>query len=119
MSSETVLTKSEKPVKRLARWRHVMELPEESNDADKLWGFVAAHVEDKWRRKPCFLAQKAWKLLAGKVMVGYKPRTGGEVGGIPVAMPGRLASWRRQGRKDNVNVNVNINWSEKYAQDLK
>lgn len=107
-SSETVLTKSEKPSKKLARWRHVMELPGNDGDADKLWNFVAAHVEDKWRKKPCPLAEKAWKQLTGKVMVGYKP--GRVVGGIPCAMPGRLASWRRQG-----GVNSVVDWSEKYV----
>ena len=110
VSSETVLTKSEKPSKRLARWRHVMEIPENGNDAEKLWIFVAAHVEDKWRKKPCFLAQKAWKLLTSKAMAGYTPRVGGETEGIPVAMPGRLASWRRRSTKDG------FDWSEKYAR---
>lgn len=110
-SSETVLTKSEKPSKRLARWRHVMELPGNDGDAEKLWNFVAAHVEDKWRKKPCPLAEKAWKQLTGKVMVGYKSRRAVEVGGIPRAMPGRLASWRRQG-----GANVVVDWSEKYAE---
>ena len=85
-----------------------MELPGNGGDADKLWNFVAAHVEDKWRKKPCPLAEKAWKQLTGKVMVGYKP--GRVVGGIPCAMPGRLASWRRQGGVDSV-----VDWSEKYV----
>jgi hypothetical protein len=106
-SSETVLTKKEKPSKMLGRWRHVMELPENGDDVERLWSFVAAHVEDKWRKKPCFLAQKAWKLLTGKVMVGYKARGSGETDGIPLAMPGRLASWRRPSKDDKVN------WSEK------
>ena len=44
----------------------------------------------------------------GQVMVGYKP--GRVVGGIPCAMPGRLASWRRQGGVDSV-----VDWSEKYV----
>lgn len=110
VSSETVLTKSEKPSKKLARWRHVMEVPENGNDAEKLWSFVAAHVEDKWRKKPCFLAQKAWKLLTSKAMVGYKPRRGGETEGIPVAMPGRLASWRRR------SIQSGVDWSEKYVR---
>ena len=109
VSSETVLTRSEKPSKRLARWRHVMEVPENGNDVEELWNFVAAHVEDKWRKKPCVLAQKAWKLLTGKVMVGYKPRRGGEMEGIPVAMPGRLASWRRRSTQNSVD------WSEKWV----
>ncbi len=84
-----------------------MELPENGDDVERLWSFVAAHVEDKWRKKPCFLAQKAWKLLTGKVMVGYKARGSGETDGIPLAMPGRLASWRRPSKDDKVN------WSEK------
>ena len=109
-SSETILTKQEKPVKRLARWRHRMELPTESDDgmdAEELWNFVAAHVEDKWRKKPCLLAQKAWKVLTGQVMIGYKGREVREIDGIPVAMPGRLVSWIRQGAKGTVK------WCEK------
>jgi len=108
-SSETVLTRSQKAPKILGRWRHVMEVPEDrSGDcADKLWEFVAAHVEDKWRKKPCSLAQKVWKLLTQKAMVGYRARQEGEVDGIPVGMPGRLASWRRSGPKGE------IHWSEK------
>ena len=86
-----------------------MELPGNDGDAEKLWNFVAAHVEDKWRKKPCPLAEKAWKQLTNKVMVGYKSRRVVEVGGIPRAMPGRLASWRRQG-----GTKRDADWSEKY-----
>ena len=103
-SSETVMTKSEKPVRRSARWRYSMELPEEGDDdcADKLWDFIGAHAEDKRRKKPCVLATKVWKTLSQKVMGGYEPREGGEVDGIPVAMPGRLASWRRGGKRGQI-----------------
>ena len=108
-SSETVLTKTEKPCKALGRWRYAMEVPEEGDGdaAERLWEFVGAHAEDKHRKKPCFLAQKAWKLLVSKSMAGYRTRGRGEVGGLPVAMPGRLASWRRSGKKGD------IKWSQK------
>ena len=114
-SSETVMTKSEKPVRRSARWRYQMELPEEGEDdcAEKLWDFVGAHVEDKRREKACVLASKVWKTLSRKAMGGHQPRDGGEVLGIPVAMPGRLASWRRGGKQGQ------IRWTHKYATRAK
>ena len=109
VSSETVLTKSEKPSKSLARWRYEMAMPVDGRDPEKLWVFVGAHVEDRWRKNPCPLAEKAWKLLTIKVMVGYKARGRAGLGGLPSAMPGRLASWRGQGKDDKVE------WSEKYV----
>ena len=99
-SSETVLTKFEKPLKMLGPWRYVMGFPEDGK-AETGWDFVGAHVEDQWRKKPCPLAEKAWKQLSTKVMVGY----GGD-GGLPQSMPGRLASWKRFGRSGFV-------WTEK------
>jgi hypothetical protein len=79
--------KFERPKKKLKRWRHVMELPLPCHGRDwqKLWLFVAAHVEDESRKKPCPLAVKAWQLVCKREKVAYSERSDKAV--LPLVMP--------------------------------
>jgi hypothetical protein len=71
--------------KTLRRWRYAMELPCHGRDWEKLWNFVAAHVEDESRKKPCPLAVKAWQRVCKFEKVPYRERTG--EGMLPSVMP--------------------------------
>jgi hypothetical protein len=80
-----------KPKRRQRRWRYAMELPCHSGDMEKLWTFVAAHVEDDGRKKACSLAVKAWQRVCGlEKKVPYRERT--DKGILPSVMP----SFRRR-----------------------
>jgi hypothetical protein len=74
-----------------------MELPSHGRDVDTLWRFVAAHVEDGTREKPCPLAAKAWKHLVRSKRIRYRYRTA--TGLLPAKMPdkfshgGTVAEW--------------------------
>jgi hypothetical protein len=74
-----------------------MELPSHGKDMDMLWRFVAAHVEDGTREKPCPLAAKAWKHLARSMRIRCRDRTA--TGLLPEKMPvkfyhrGAVAEW--------------------------
>jgi hypothetical protein len=76
---------SRRPKKRLRRWRYAMELPCHGKDWEKLWNFVAAHVEDDSRKKPCSLAVKAWQRVCKLEKVPYRERT--DEGILPSVMP--------------------------------
>lgn len=112
-SSDTLFTKQPRPVKSIAKWKHQMETPFGGIDMEKLWIFVAAHVEDKRRQQACPFAEKVWHLLTTKVMQGYaRSRGKGCHSGkgssrLPEAMPGNLASWTQPRPKGGVR------WSEK------
>lgn len=107
-SSETVLSKKERPVRR-GIWRYSMRLPCDGNQTQQFWDFVAAHVEDNARQKPCPLAAKVWKILSARVMPSYGPRTKKEKAGagIPLSMPGHLSSWIGAGPP------ISLIWNEK------
>jgi hypothetical protein len=77
--------KSTRRKKRLGRWRHVMELPGHGKNWQNMWNFVAAHVEDDSRKKPCPLAAKAWELVRQFDKVPYRERTDHEK--FPSVMP--------------------------------
>lgn len=62
-----------------------MELPRHGKDWQKLWNFVAAHVEDDGRKKMCPLAVKAWQLVSQFDKVPYRERT--DHGMFPSVMP--------------------------------
>jgi hypothetical protein len=79
------LKKSKMRKKRLRKWRHVMEVPSHGGDWQKLWNFVAAHVEDDSRKKACPLAVKAWQLVSQFDKVPYRERTDHET--FPSVMP--------------------------------
>ena len=74
-----------KPKKRRRIWRHAMELPCHGRDWEKLWNFVAAHVEDDSRKKLCPLAVKAWEMVHKSDKVAYRERT--KEGMFPSVMP--------------------------------
>jgi hypothetical protein len=77
------------PRKSRRRWRHDISLPSHGSDVDTLWRFVAAHVEDGTREKPCPLGVKAWKHLVRCKRIRYRDRTA--TGLLPVKMPDRLS----------------------------
>jgi hypothetical protein len=94
--------RTRRPKKRLTRWRQVMELPGSGSDAEKLWRFVAAHVEDGRRKKACPLAVKAWQEVCKQEKVGYGERRDVDV--LPSVMP--LFRRKKTGA-------VTANWTDK------
>ncbi len=107
--TETLATRQEKACRKLARWRHVMEVPADGLAVDKVWEFVAAHVEDKRRKKACPLAGKAWRTLRTKGVAGHEASKAQETGGIPLYMPGHSGLRTKRG------LIAGVKWSEKWV----
>jgi len=103
----TPVVRSDKRKKvRLGMWEHPMRLPGHGSDVNVLWCFVAAHVEDRTRVKPCPLAVKAWRHLQQSMWMTDDDKEEQEM--LPQQMPER--------RQDSFFDMKKLRWTTKWVQ---
>ncbi len=100
---------------RLVMWRHPMVLPTQCRNPGELWTFVAAHVEDWVRKRPCPLAAKAWTVISKSRLSRRRGRATKGTLSLPAQMPeGGYEAWRLLSNRGETSVDgTSVKWNEK------